>query len=120
MGDTVPSDLVAVYDNFRLQWWLYYISTDAQLKIIQGPKDGQLEDAATNPPYVAAYVDVAKYNVPTPKAGNSQLGVVEYLDTQGNPQVRIIVHVRFIAKELVLISQSYRRASTTLTTTTTW
>ncbi len=43
--------MVAVYDNALSQWWLYYISTDAQLKIIQGPKDGQLEDADNNPPY---------------------------------------------------------------------
>lgn len=90
MTDTIPSDMVAVYDNDLSQWWLYYISTNAQLKVIGGPKDGLLEDAATNPPYIdGGVVSVENFNVPKPKVGNAQLGVCEYLDNSQNPQVCI-------------------------------
>jgi hypothetical protein len=87
MAETIPSDMVAVYDNSLSQWWLYYISTDSNIKVIKGPKDGQLEDTENNPPYEPSTVSLDGVGVPKPKAGNSQLGVIEYYDSAGNPQV---------------------------------
>jgi hypothetical protein len=88
--ETIPSDLVAVYDNSWSQWWLYYISTDSKIKFIGGPKDGQVEDAENNPPYTTAEVNPEVFGVPKPKSGNSQLGVAEYLDNSGKPQVCVL------------------------------
>jgi hypothetical protein len=113
MSDTIPSDIVSVYDNANQQWWLYYISTDQQLSVIAGPKDGQLEDAATNPPYEPKVVQVENFGVPKPKAGNSQLGVAEYLDNNGNPQV-----LSWICIEARRANQANRPVSTTSKTTT--
>lgn len=87
MSNTIPSDLISVYDNANQQWWLYYISTDQQIKVIAGPKDGQLEDAANNPPYDTRVVQIDGVGVPKPKAGNSQLGVAEYIDNNNKAQV---------------------------------
>jgi hypothetical protein len=87
MPETIPSDVVAVYDNPNNQWWLYYITSDGLLRVIQGPKDGQLEDAATNPPYELKEISPEGFGVPKPQVGNSQLGVAEYIDNAGNPQV---------------------------------
>ena len=84
---TIPSDLVAVYDNVFKQWLLYYISTDAQIKYIKSPKDDQLEDSANNPPYEIYHIDLAKPGLPSPKVGNSQLGAADYVDSSGNSQV---------------------------------
>lgn len=81
--------MCAVFDNFVKRWWLYYISTDGQIKLIKGPEEGQLEskDLSTNPPYEPDSIDVSSLNLPAPNGGNSQLGVAEYLDNNGNPQV---------------------------------
>ena len=94
MGDTsrpIPSDMVAVYDGFKLQWWIYFISTEGEIRFFMGPKDGQLEDTINNPPYEESRpnLDAAK-KIPGAKAGSPQLGVCEYLDNSGNPQVTLL------------------------------
>jgi hypothetical protein len=58
--------MVSVYDIANQQWWLYYISTDAQLKVVAGPKDGQLENARTNLPYERRVVNLENFGVPKP------------------------------------------------------
>ena len=84
----IPSDMVAVYDRPLKQWLLYYISTDAKIKYFKGPQDGQLEDSSNNPPYDVSYVDISIIpNLPSPKVGNAQLGVAEYVDNSGSSQV---------------------------------
>lgn len=86
----IPSDMVSVYDNAIGQWWIYYVTTEGQIKIIQGPKDGQVEDSEKNPPYESANPSITATNIPPAKAGNSQLGVCEYIDNSGKPQVILL------------------------------
>ena len=88
---SIASDMVAVYDGINLQWWIYFISTEGEIRFFQGPIDGQLEDTKNSPPYVedGPNLDAAK-KIPGAKAGNPQLGVCEYLDNSGNPQVTLL------------------------------
>lgn len=87
---TIPSDMVAVYDNHYGQWWIYYVSTEGQIKLIKGPKDGQVEDSEQNPPYDRDNPNITATNIPNAKAGNPQLGVCEYVDNSGKPQVILL------------------------------
>jgi hypothetical protein len=87
---TIPSDMVSVYDNSIGQWWIYYVSTEGQIKIIKGPKDGQVEDSEQNPPYDSSNPNITATNIPPAKTGNPQLGVCEYIDNSGKPQVILL------------------------------
>ncbi|KAF2723796.1 hypothetical protein K431DRAFT_282489 [Polychaeton citri CBS 116435] len=92
MGDAataIPSDMVAVLDKFRNEWWLYYVSTEGQIKIIKGPQFGQNEDSKKNPPYEKSDLSITATDIPPAKKGNSQLGVCEYIDSSGKPQTRV-------------------------------
>lgn len=91
-SSTIPSDMVSVYDGHERQWWIYYVSTEGQIKFIAGPKDGQVEDAFNNPPYDKSGPNITAENaskIPNAKAGNPQLGVCEYIDNSGNAQVSL-------------------------------
>lgn len=89
--------MVAVYDNSQDQWWLYYIETDGSFQIIKGPKDGQVEDSSKNPPYERSVPKVEATNIPKPRPGNPQIGVCEYIDNSGKPQVWHVSHVDFLS-----------------------
>lgn len=90
MGDnvqTIPSDMVAVFDKSEQQWWIYYVSSDGKVRIIEGPTDGQVENSEDNPPYKRTGLSTDGKNIPGAQAGNPQLGVVDYLDNSGAEQV---------------------------------
>ena len=92
----VPSDMVAVYDGFKFQWWVYFVSTEGEIRFLTGPKDGQLEDTINNPPYEESspQLDAARrFPVRKPVIlglDNPRLGVCEYLDNSGSPQVTLL------------------------------
>ena len=94
MGDEsrpIPSDMVAVYDGHVQQWWIYFVSTGGEIRFFKGPKDGQFEDSENNPTYDEAKPSYdASKKIPDAKAGNPQLGVCEYIDNSGKPQVTLL------------------------------
>lgn len=79
----IPSDMVAVLDKSRDQWWIYYLTSDTEspLRILKGPIEGQREDES--PAYKGSTIplDEVKPQPPSPpKPGNTQLGVLEWFD----------------------------------------
>ena len=110
---SIPSDMVAVYDNSQTQWWIYYVDSDGKINFIKGPKDGQVEDSKNSehtnrcnppwlseihadhytlclldPPYEADNPNISNADIPDAKPGSSQIGVAEYIDNSNNSQVR--------------------------------
>lgn len=85
MANTIPSDMVAVFDKSQDggngRWWIYYITPEPELRILKGPVASQLEDKSPNYAGDRIAIEEIKPNPPPrPKAGNSQLGVIEWFD----------------------------------------
>jgi len=83
MPNNIPSDMVAVFDKSQDRWWIYYITTEEpQIRILKGAVGGQPEDS--KPKYEDnGFIDLETVKpepAPRPKAGNTQIGVLEWFD----------------------------------------